>query len=60
MSVKAQYIGIGEFYAGIPARDLSDEDWRALTPAQQALVKESPLYEIKTPAKKKTGKKDGE
>lgn len=44
--MKATYIGNGEGYHGIPARDLSAEDWAGLTKAQQKLVAGSPLYKL--------------
>lgn len=59
MNVKFTYIGQGDFYNGIPARDLTDEDWELLTDEQKELVASSSLYK---PAGKKTAatKKDGE
>lgn len=48
--MKAKYLGKGEGYHGIPARDLSNEDFERLTPEQQALVESSPLYEIQAEA----------
>ncbi len=57
---KFKYVGGGEFYTGIPARDLSDDDWARLNEAQQAVVAASPLYEAvpkKTAASKE---KEGE
>lgn len=58
MNVKYRYIGAGEFYQGIPARDLTDADWAQLSQEQQTAVANSPLYEVT--AVKKTAKKDGE
>ncbi len=56
---KAIYIGkSGAHYSGIPARDLTEADWDALTPKQQKIVSKSPLYEMvvrKAANKKKAG-----
>lgn len=57
MTAKYVYIGTGEFYNGIPARDLTDEDWAGLTDKQKETVAKSPLYKA---AKKAAAKKDGE
>jgi hypothetical protein len=36
---KARYVNrSGEYYAGIPARDLTDDDWERLSEEQRALV----------------------
>jgi hypothetical protein len=35
---------------GIPARDLTDEDWAALTPDERDVVRKSHLYEVATAA----------
>lgn len=40
-----KYVGGGEHYQGIPARDLSAEEFAALEKDQQATVKASKLYE---------------
>lgn len=49
-----KYIGAGEFYNGIPARDLNENDWLALTDEQKKLVRQSRLYiEHKRAAAKK-------
>lgn len=37
-----------EFLAGIPARDLQEEEWQLLTNEQRADVRASPLYDVKT------------
>ena len=39
-----------EFLPGIPARDLTEEDYQALTVEQRAAVRASPLYDAKTDA----------
>jgi hypothetical protein len=44
--MKATYTGAGNYLNGVPARDLTDEDWDALTPEQKAEVKASGLYEL--------------
>lgn len=45
MKVKFKYEGNGEGYHGIPARDLSEDDWAQLSPEQRRLVANSPLYQ---------------
>ena len=59
MNPKFVYIGQqGEFHNGIPARNLTEEDWGLLTDDQREIVTSSPLYKA---AEKKTAvKKDGE
>lgn len=43
----------GEFLHGIPARDLSEDDWAGLTKEQQEMVQVSRLYkEVKAEARK--------
>lgn len=45
MAVKYQYLQTGEFYQGVPARDLTDEDFAALTPeAQEAVANSASVY----------------
>ncbi len=44
--VYARYTGNGEFYNGIPARDLSAEEYAALSEEQKALVDSGRVYEI--------------
>lgn len=47
-----EYIGTGgEFYRGVPARDLTAEEFAALDPEQQAAVQSGKLYR-KASAKK--------
>ncbi|HEY7061729.1 MAG TPA: hypothetical protein VII06_09630 [Chloroflexota bacterium] len=53
MAVKAKFIGpkdvdgrATEFHAGIPARDLTDEEWELLSEDEQATVEASALYEV--------------
>ena len=43
--MKFRYIGNGEFYEGVPARDLTDEDYAALTDEQCRQVDTGRLYE---------------
>jgi len=38
MAIKFRYTGDGAFLPGIPARDLDDEDVKALSPDQRAEV----------------------
>lgn len=57
---KAIYIGqSGAHYSGIPARDLTEADWDALTPKQQKTVSKSPLYTLVVRKRKQAAKKDG-
>ena len=39
-----KYIGNGEFYDGIPARDLTDAEFSALSEEHQRLVENGKLY----------------
>jgi hypothetical protein len=51
MAIRARYKGDGsEFHAGIPARSLDEEEYQALDTEQRKLVRESPLYDVKTDA----------
>lgn len=51
MAIRARYKGNGsEFHAGIPARNLEEEDYQALDAEQRRVVRESPLYDVKTDA----------
>ena len=43
--MKFRYIGNGEYYNSIPARDLTDEDYAALSDEQRRLVDSGKLYE---------------
>lgn len=45
----------GYYIPGVPLRDLSNEDFEALTKPQQTAVQQSPLY-----AKVRAAKKDGD
>lgn len=45
-----RYLGIGEHYEGVPARDLSAADVARLDDAQRALVAASPLYRAEAPS----------
>lgn len=56
--IKFKYVG-KEFLHGIPARDLSVEDWNSLNNTQRQAVQNSSLYEAVT-AKKRTAQKDGD
>lgn len=38
-----RYIGKGAYLGGVPMRDLSEDEWDALTPEQQAAAQ--PLYQ---------------
>ena len=64
MKTKAIYTGLnGAHYHGIPARDISEEEWEQLTPKQQKMIAKSPIYDlvVKKTAKrsnKQTAKKE--
>jgi hypothetical protein len=46
MAIRAKYKSkTAEFYNDIPARDLEDEDWDALTAEQKEQVRKGDLYE---------------
>lgn len=40
----AEYIGRGEFQVGIPARDLTREEWDALDKTTRGRIEDSGLY----------------
>lgn len=47
MAIKARFKGDGsEFHFGIPARDLTDDDWSAMSKEDQNLVLASKLYNV--------------
>lgn len=47
MAIKAKFKGDGsEFHSGIPARDLTDEEYDSLSKEDQAVVLASPLYNV--------------
>ena len=47
MTIKARYTGNGEeYYSGIPARDLTDQEYAALTGEQRARVNSRRIYEV--------------
>ena len=53
-----RYTGNGEHYETIPARDLSEEEYAALSDAQRALVGNGRIYAVVVPpAPEKPGKK---
>lgn len=45
-AVKATYIGSGAFVMGIPARDISVEEWDAMSTETQAAIARCGLYEM--------------
>jgi len=49
-----------EFLSGIPARDLDEADWEALSEAQQDAVRASELYTVRGAARKTAEKEDAE
>jgi hypothetical protein len=50
-----RYTGDGQFIEGIPARDLTDEEFQALSQDKQELVRRSGLYVV---ARKRTQKEN--
>ncbi len=49
MAIRAAYKGDGgEYLAGIPARNLDEDDYQALDAEQRKAVRESSLYGYKT------------
>lgn len=54
-----KYAGAGEYHGGIPARDLTAEEFAALDKDQQATVKASTLYEaVDQPTEEKAAAKE--
>lgn len=45
---------------GIPARDLDEDEWQALTTEERDTVRRSGLYDVKTDAEVHPPKKGGE
>ena len=43
---QVRYIGQGQFLMGTPARDMSAEEWQALTAERRAIAESSGLYVI--------------
>lgn len=63
MAIRAKYKGDGEFYHGIPARDLDEDEWQVLDNEQRQLLRSSALYDVKTdremePPRKREGGED--
>ncbi len=46
MAMAALYLGAGEFYYGIPARNLSPEEYAVLDEDERRLVGNGRLYEL--------------
>jgi len=63
LEIKARYTGErgGErhFYDGIPARDLSQSDYAALSDEQRRLVDSGVIYEVAPDELAPTGKRKG-
>jgi len=55
-----RYTGNGERYRGVPARDLTQAQFDALTPLDQRTVLESGAYEPITAAEAKKAEKEAE
>lgn len=63
MTKRYIYVGNGEYYNGIPKRDLTDEDLEHLTAYQREIVEGSQFYEAVAEKSRKGAKaqqKDGE
>jgi hypothetical protein len=56
--IKATYQG-QHFLHGIPARDISVEEWEAFEKATQTLIKDSQLYKVLAKPKKVSKNADG-
>lgn len=41
MAIKFRYVGDGAFLPGVPARDLTEDDWGEMDAAQRKLVTEN-------------------
>ncbi len=48
--IAARYVGAGDYLPGLPARDLTVEEWAALGADQQTLVVGLGLYVVADPA----------
>lgn len=44
--VVAIYIGAGDYLAGVPARDMTIEEWETLSPEDQATALKLDLYQV--------------
>jgi len=49
--IKAIYVGAGRFILGVPARDLTAQEWDALPPETQELAMREKIYQIIQPKK---------
>jgi hypothetical protein len=49
----------GNFHQGLPARNLTADDWAGLDNEARQLVRSSPLYDYSGTAKVKSDKSDG-
>ncbi len=47
--VYAYYVGDGEFFSGVPARNLTRWEWEALSPELQAACLKQKVYELAEP-----------
>lgn len=55
VKVRVRYVGNGkQFFLGVPARDLSEQEFDALEPGQQRDVVASDLYEFETKKSKQS------
>ena len=46
MEIRARYTGSGEYWNGIPARDLTSKEYEALDDDRRRLVDSGRLYEV--------------
>lgn len=46
MPIKAAYTGTGEHFMGVPATDLTDDDWDRMSDAQKEAVRASSFYRM--------------
>ena len=56
--MKYKYVGTGEFYAGIPAKDLTEEAFEKLDAEQKRLVQNSKLYKQEKVNRKEENDRD--
>ena len=50
--IYAKYIGAGNFVAGVPACDMTEEDWRALSPEKQKEALDAGTHKLNFSGKK--------
>ena len=65
MAIKARYKGDGdEYHAGIPKRNLTEDEYDELDSEQKAMLRKSPIYEVVPESalhhKEKASEKEGD